>query len=242
MIFQIRSLSAGQRKGETMRILIAEDEVEIARALKVLLEKNKCTADIVHNGKDAWDYICQSSYDVIVLDIMMPGMDGLKVLQRVRESHNFTPVMLLTAKSEIEDRVAGLNAGADDYLPKPFAVSEFIARVKALGRRNTNYVETLLCVGNTTLDCNRFELGVQGRSIRLNNKEYQLMELFMKHPKFVFSTGHIMEKIWGQDAEAGVDVVWTYIGFLRKKLKQLDASVEIKTVRGAGYSLEEIIC
>ncbi len=141
-----------------MRILIAEDEVEIARALKVLLEKNKCTADIVHNGKDAWDYICQSSYDVIVLDIMMPGMDGLKVLQRVRESHNFTPVMLLTAKSEIEDRVAGLNAGADDYLPKPFAVSEFIARVKALGRRNTNYVETLLCVGNTTLDCNRYSL------------------------------------------------------------------------------------
>ena len=205
-----------------MRILIAEDEVKIARALKVLLEKNKCVADIVHNGKDAWDFVSQGNYDVIVLDIMMPEMDGLEVLRRARENHISTPVMLLTAKSEIEDRVAGLNAGADDYLPKPFAVSEFIARVKALGRRSTNYTEC--------------------ESIRLNNKEFQLMELFMKHPKFVFSTEHIMKKIWEQDGTAGMDVVWTYIGFLRKKLKQLGATVEIKTVRGAGYSLEEPIC
>ena len=150
--------------------------------------------------------------------------------------------MLLTAKSEIEDRVTGLNAGADDYLPKPFAASEFIARVKALGRRSMNYTESLLCLGNTTLDCNRFELQADGGSIRLNNKEFQLMELFMKHPRFVFSTEHIMEKIWEQDGTAGMDVVWTYIGFLRKKLKQLKASIEIKTVRGAGYSLEETKC
>ena len=223
-----------------MRILIAEDEVEIARALKVLLEKNKCAVDIVHNGKDAWDYITQGKYDVIVLDIMMPEMDGLEVLKRTRENHIATPVMLLTAKSEIEDRVAGLNAGADDYLPKPFATSEFIARVKALGRRSTSYTESLLCLGNTTLDCNRFELSTNGVSLRLNNKEFQLMELFMKHPKFVFSTEHIMEKIWEQDGTAGMDVVWTDIRFLRKKLKQLGASVEIKTVRGAGYSLEEV--
>lgn len=225
-----------------MRILIAEDEVEIARALKVLLEKNKCAVDIVHNGKDAWDFASLGHYDVIVLDIMMPEMDGLEVLRRVRENHISTPVMLLTAKSEIEDRVAGLNAGADDYLPKPFAVSEFIARVKALGRRSTSYTESLLCLGNITLDCNRFELSAEGESIRLNNKEFQLMELFMKHPKFVFSTEHIMEKIWEQDGTAGMDVVWTYIGFLRKKIKQLGATVEIKTVRGAGYSLEEPIC
>nr|WP_295277737.1 response regulator transcription factor [uncultured Blautia sp.] len=225
-----------------MRILIAEDEVEIARALKVLLEKNKCAVDIVHNGKDAWDFASLGHYDVIVLDIMMPEMDGLEVLRRVRENHISTPVMLLTAKSEIEDRVAGLNAGADDYLPKPFAVSEFIARVKALGRRSTSYTESLLCLGNITLDCNRFELSAEGESIRLNNKEFQLMELFMKHPKFVFSTEHIMEKIWEQDGTTGMDVVWTYIGFLRKKIKQLGATVEIKTVRGAGYSLEEPIC
>ncbi len=225
-----------------MRILIAEDEVEIARALKVLLEKNKCAVDIVHNGREAWDYICQGSYEVIVLDIMMPEMDGLEVLRRGRENHIAAPVMLLTAKSEIEDRVAGLNAGADDYLPKPFAASEFIARVKALGRRSTSYTESLICLGNMTLDCNRFQLSAEGISIRLNNKEFQLMELFMKHPKFVFSTEHIMEKIWEQDGTAGMDVVWTYIGFLRKKLKQLGASVEIKTIRGAGYSLEKIKC
>lgn len=225
-----------------MRILIAEDEVEIARALKILLEKKKCAVDIVHNGREAWDYICQGSYEVIVLDIMMPEMDGLEVLRRARENHIATPVMLLTAKSEIEDRVAGLNAGADDYLPKPFAASEFIARVKALGRRSTSYTESLICLGNMTLDCNRFQLSAEDVSIRLNNKEFQLMELFMKHPKFVFSTEHIMEKIWEQDGTAGMDVVWTYIGFLRKKLKQLGASVEIKTVRGAGYSLEKIKC
>lgn len=225
-----------------MRILIAEDEVEIARALKILLEKNKCAVDIVHNGREAWDYICQGSYEVIVLDIMMPEMDGLEVFRRARENHIATPVMLLTAKSEIEDRVAGLNAGADDYLPKPFAASEFIARVKALGRRSTSYTESLICMGNMTLDCNRFQLSAEDVSIRLNNKEFQLMELFMKHPKFVFSTEHIMEKIWEQDGTAGMDVVWTYIGFLRKKLKQLGASVEIKTVRGAGYSLEAIKC
>ena len=225
-----------------MRILIAEDEVEIARALKVLLEKNKCSVDIVHNGKDAWDYISQGKFDVVVLDIMMPEMDGLEVLRKMRDSHDATPVMLLTARSEIEDRVAGLNAGADDYLPKPFAASEFIARVKALGRRSLSYTESLISVGNTTLDCNRFELSAGDVSVRLNNKEYQLMELFMKHPRFVFSTEHIMEKIWGLDAEAGMDVVWTYIRFLRKKLKQLGASAEIKTVRGAGYSLEETTC
>ena len=201
-----------------MRILIAEDEVEIARALKVLLEKNKCSVDIVHNGKDAWDYISQGKFDVVVLDIMMPEMDGLEVLRKMRDSHDTTPVMLLTAKSEIEDRV------------------------KALGRRSLSYTESLIRVGDTTLDCNRFELSAGDVSVRLNNKEYQLMELFMKHPRFVFSTEHIMEKIWGQDAEAGMDVVWTYIGFLRKKLKQLGASVEIKTVRGAGYSLEETTC
>lgn len=149
-----------------MRILIAEDEVEIARALKVLLEKNKCSVDIVHNGKDAWDYISQGKFDVVVLDIMMPEMDGLEVLRKMRDSHDTTPVMLLTAKSEIEDRVAGLNAGADDYLPKPFAASEFIARVKALGRRSLSYTESLIRVGDTTLDCNRFELSAGDVSVR----------------------------------------------------------------------------
>lgn len=223
-----------------MRVLIAEDEVEIARALKVLLEKQKISVDIVHSGTDAWDFLRQIAYDVIVLDIMMPGMSGLEVLKRIREYRMRVPVMMLTAKSEIEDRVAGLDAGADDYLSKPFAASELIARVKALSRRSASYADRVLRIGNTNLDCNRFELAVGDQKVRLNNKEYQLMELFMSHPRFIFSTEHLMEKVWGQDAASGQDVVWTYIGFLRKKLKQLKSNVEIRTVRGAGYLLEEI--
>ena len=222
-----------------MRILIAEDEVEIAKALKLLLEKNKFTVDIVHNGKDALSYIRQIEYNVIVLDIMMPGLDGLEVLARIRAHRMATPVLLLTAKAEVEDRVNGLNAGADDYLSKPFATSELIARVKALSRRSMNYTDSVLTVGNVSLDCNSYELAVKNCRVRLNNKEYQMMELFMNHPKHIFSSEHMMEKIWGNNSDAGADVVWTYIGFLRKKLRELDADVEIKTIRGAGYALEE---
>ena len=225
-----------------MRILIAEDEVEIARALKFLLEKNKFTVDIVHNGNDAWNYVRQMDYNVVVLDIMMPEIDGLEVLRRMRSQKMTVPVLLLTAKAEIEDRVTGLNAGADDYLPKPFAASELIARVKALSRRSMNYSDSILREGNISLDCNCYELSANGRSVRLNNKEYQLMELFMSNPRRIFSTDHMMEKIWGNDSDAGMDVVWTYIGFLRKKLRELDDDVEIKTIRGAGYSLERKVC
>ncbi len=225
-----------------MRLLIAEDEIEIARALKILLEKQKIGADIVHNGNDAWDYADQVSYDVIVLDIMMPGLSGLEVLERIRRQKMTVPVMLLTAKSEIDDRVLGLESGADDYLTKPFAVSEFIARIKALSRRSKNYTEQILAIGNVRLDCNRFELSVNGQNLRLNNKEFQLMELFMSHPRFIFSAEHLLEKVWGQDNQSGLEVVWTYIGFLRKKLRQLGASAEIQTVRGAGYALEERPC
>ena len=222
-----------------MRILIAEAEEEIAKALKLLLEKNKFTVDIVHNGKDAWSYIRQIEYNVIVLDIMMPGLDGLEVLARIRAHRMATLVLLLTAKAEVEDRVNGLNAGADDYLSKPFATSELIARVKALSRRSMNYTDSVLTVGNVSLDCNSYELAVKNCRVRLNNKEYQMMELFMNHPKHIFSSEHMMEKIWGNNSDAGADVVWTYIGFLRKKLRELDADVEIKTIRGAGYALEE---
>ena len=225
-----------------MRILIAEDEVEIARALKLVLERNNYTVDVVHNGTDALDYILLSSYDAIVLDIMMPGMDGLAVLEQARRRGVAAPILFLTAKGEIEDRVAGLNAGADDYLPKPFATSEFVARVKALTRRNQAYAPSVLSLGGTQLDCNRYELSCRERAVMLNNKEYQLMELFFRYPHHVFSSEHLMEKIWGPDSEAEIDVVWTYIGFLRKKLKQIEADAELRTVRGAGYSLEEAKC
>lgn len=221
-----------------MRILIADDEQGIAKALKVILEKNKFAVDAVFNGTDALDYIMSTPYDAIVLDIMMPGLDGLTVLKRAREAGIKTPVMLLTAKSEISDRVAGLECGADDYLPKPFATAEFVARVRALTRRSESYTHSVITVGTTQLDSGRYELRCGDKSAALSNKEYQLMELFMRSPRRVFSTEHIMELIWGFDAEAETDVIWTYISFLRKKLRQIDSDAEIKTIRGAGYALD----
>lgn len=225
-----------------MRILIAEDEIATAKALKLLLEKAKNSVDIVHTGTDAWTYVSSGAYEVVVLDIMMPGMSGLEVLSRMRRAHITTPVLMLTAKAEIEDRVAGLEAGADDYLPKPFATSELIARVKALGRRSESYSDSLLTVGNLVLDGNRYEMRVKDTGVKLTNKEYQLMELFAQHPGFVFSTEHLMDKIWGYETDSDIDVVWTHIGYVRKKLRSLGADVEIKTIRGAGYSLEVIPC
>ena len=221
-----------------MRILVAEDESSIARALKALLEKNKYTVDVVNNGTDALAYITSSPYDALGLDIMMPGMDGIQVLRAARTQGVATPALFLTAKSQVEDRVAGLDAGADDYLPKPFASAEFLARVRALTRRSSTYVPSVLTVGNVSLDCSQYDLSTPEGCIRLSNKEYQLMELFMRHPRQVFSSDHLMERIWQADSDAEIDVIWTYIGFLRKKLKQLNANVEIKTIRGAGYSLE----
>lgn len=225
-----------------MRVLIAEDEISTARALKILLEKAKHSVDIVHTGTDAWDYLTAGSYEVVVLDIMMPGLSGLEVLRRMRERRMTTPVLLLTAKAEIEDRVAGLDAGADDYLPKPFTASELIARVRALGRRSGSYADALQRCGNLVLDGNRYEMRVGEQAVRLTRKEYQLMELFVLHPGFVFSTEHLMDKIWGFDSESGIDVVWTHIGYVRRKLRSLGADVEIRTIRGAGYALEAGSC
>ena len=171
-----------------MRVLIAEDEVATAKALKLLLEKSKYSVDIVHNGNDAWDYVSDGGYEVVVLDIMMPGMNGIEVLKKMRNNGIKTPVLMLTAKAEIEDRVAGLEAGADDYLPKPFATNELIARIKALGRRSENYTDSVKKAGNLELDGNRYEMRVKDKSVSLSNKEYQLMELFVLHPCFEFST------------------------------------------------------
>ncbi|MBO7355034.1 MAG: response regulator transcription factor [Lachnospiraceae bacterium] len=221
-----------------MRILIAEDEVSTAKALKVLLEKSKYSVDIVHNGNDAWDYISGGQYEVVVLDIMMPYKSGLEVLKLMRSNHISTPVLMLTAKAELEDRVEGLDLGADDYLTKPFATSELIARIRALGRRSESYTDPVQKAGNLTLDGNRYEMKAGDKAVSLTNKEYQLMELFVLHPGQVFSTDHLMEKIWGLDSESDIDVVWTHIGFVRKKLRTIGADVEIRTIRGAGYSLE----
>lgn len=225
-----------------MRILIAEDEIAIAKALKAVLERAKYAVDMVHNGTDALDYITGVSYDALVLDIMMPGLDGLEVLRRAREAGVGTPALFLTAKAEVEDRVAGLDAGADDYLPKPFATAEFLARVRALTRRRGGYTPALLTLGNTVLDTVGYTLSVGQAQERLSNKEFQLMELLMGAPRQVFSTERLMERVWGLDSEAEMDVVWTYIGFLRKKLKALGSDVELRTIRGVGYTLEGSVC
>ena len=225
-----------------MRILIAEDEVGLAKGLKFLLEKNNYTVDVVHDGVDALAYLEGVAYDAVVLDIMMPKKDGLSVLTELRERGSSVPVMLLTAKAEIEDRVAGLDRGADDYLPKPFATQEFLARVRALVRRNAGYQDKSLVFGNACLDCGSYELRCGQEAVRLNNKEFQVLELFFRHPHHVFSSEHIMDKLWSLESDAGIEVVWTYIGFVRKKLKSIGADVEIRTVRGAGYALELQTC
>ena len=225
-----------------MRILIAEDEIYIAKALKVMLEKHKYTVDVVHNGIDAYHYILQLNYDAVVLDIMMPGMDGIAVLKKVRSKGIAAPALFLTAKAEIEDRVAGLDAGADDYLPKPFASEEFLARIRALVRRSGQFASSTLTISATTLDCGQYVLKGKKGSTRLNNKEFQLMALFFRNPGNVFSSDNLMEHVWELDSDAEIGVVWTYIGFLRKKLKEVGADIEIRTIRGAGYSLEVLAC
>ncbi len=222
-----------------MRILIGEDEININKALKVLLEKNKYTVDSAYDGLSALSYIEKTNYDVIVLDIMMPKKSGIEVLKTIRNNGDKTPIMLLTAKSEVDDIVYGLDAGADDYLTKPFATSEFLARVKALARRNKDYTSSNIELGNTTLDLNTYILKTSFEETKLNNKEFQLLELFLKNPKRVFSSELLMEKVWDINSNADIDVVWTYIGFLRRKLKLINSNLEIKTIRGAGYALEE---
>lgn len=220
-----------------MRILLAEDEKALSKAIIKIFELNKFSADAVYDGADALDYIQSGNYDVAVLDIMMPKMDGLTVLKKVRESGNRIPVIMLTAKSEIEDRVLGLDLGANDYLPKPFDSRELVARIRAVTRGNTE-TDSKLHLGNISLDRTTFELSSPGGSFRLTNKEFQLLEYFMVNPKRVLSTEQIMAKVWGYDSESEINVVWVYISYLRKKLTAIGADIQIKASRNAGYYLE----
>ena len=222
-----------------MRLLIAEDDTDIARALTALFEHNNYTVDAVSNGNDAYDYGVSGKYDGIILDIMMPGMDGLEVLKSLRASSINTPVLLLTAKGDIEDRVDGLDAGADDYLPKPFAASELLARVRAMLRRKDTYQSEVLEFEGLQLDLSSFELSFRQTGIRLVSREFQMLQLLMQSPGAVISTEQFMEKIWGWDSEVEVSIVWVYISNLRKKIERLKAPVNIKAVRGVGYCLEK---
>lgn len=223
-----------------MRILLAEDEKSLSRAVIALLEKNNYSADAVYDGQEALDYLEAENYDAVILDIMMPKMDGLTVLRKLRESGNRIPVLLLTAKSEVEDKVNGLDTGANDYLTKPFATAELLARIRSMTRSQTVQTDSRLSFGNITLDQTTFELSSPNGSFQLANKEYQMMELLLRNPRQLLPTERFLEKIWGYDSEVELNVVWVYISYLRKKLAALHADIQIKTTRSAGYSLEEV--
>ena len=222
-----------------MRLLLAEDEKSLSRALVKILEHSNYSVDAVYDGGEALDYLDAGNYDGVILDIMMPKVDGLTVLRTIRKKGNRIPVLLLTAKSEIDDRVKGLDLGANDYLTKPFAPPELLARIRAMLRvQSEQQTDSSLHVGNITLDTASYELSSPSGSFRLANKEYQMMELLMRHPKQVVSTEQFMDRIWGYDSEAEINVVWVYISYLRKKLTALKADISIKATRNVGYSLE----
>lgn len=223
-----------------MRILLAEDERSLSRAVIALLEKNNYSADAVYDGAEALEYLAAENYDAVILDIMMPKMDGLTVLRKLRERGSHIPVLLLTAKSEIEDKVLGLDTGANDYLTKPFATAELLARIRAMTRTQTAQADSRLSFGNVVLDQATFELSAPGGSFRLANKEYQMIELLMRNPRQVIPTERFLEKIWGYDSDVEVNVVWVYISYLRKKLTAMHANIQIKATRNTGYSLEEM--
>lgn len=223
-----------------MRLLLAEDEKALSKALVAILERNNYSVDPVYDGKSALEYIETGNYDGAVLDIMMPVMDGISVLQEIRKRGNLIPVLLLTAKSEIDDKVLGLDSGANDYLTKPFNSRELLARIRAITRVQTAQSSSQLHMGNVTLNRATFELSTPSGSFRLANKEFQMIELLMSNPRVLISSERFMEKIWGFDSEAEINVVWVYISYLRKKLTALNANIQIKATRNAGYSLEDI--
>lgn len=227
-----------------MRLLLAEDEQELSHALVTVLKHNNYSVDAVHNGQDALDYLETGIYDGAILDIMMPKMDGITVLKKVRAAGNSVPVLMLTARSEIDDRVNGLDSGADDYLTKPFSMKELLARIRAMTRRRSETTDSVLTAGNISLDRTTYQLTSDknkdgsNASFRLAGKEFQMMEMLMVNPGQVISAEQFMDKVWGYDSNSELNVVWVYISYLRKKLAELNANVSIKATRGVGYSLE----
>lgn len=223
-----------------MRLLLAEDEQALSKALTTILERNNYSVDAVYDGEAALEYLQADNYDGVILDIMMPKMDGISVLKNLRSKGNGIPVLLLTAKSEVDDKVLGLDAGANDYLTKPFHSRELLARIRAMTRTQTIQTNSQMQMGNVTLDRATFELSTPSGSFRLANKEFQMLELLMSNPQNLIASERFLEKIWGYDSEAEINVVWVYISYLRKKLTALHANIQIKATRNAGYSLEEI--
>jgi len=221
-----------------MRILIVEDEVRLAEALAQILSEEKYMTDVVHTGDDGYDYACSSIYDVIILDVMLPGMNGYDIAKKLRKDKNKTPIIMLTAKSTVNDKVVGLDCGADDYMTKPFEPKELLARIRALSRRQgevlldeSTFEDLILNLSNCDLNCNN-------KSIHLNFKEFEILKLLMSNPKTAITKEDIIVKVWGYDSDATDNNVEAYISFLRKKFAFLGTKVAITALRKVGYRLE----
>ena len=221
-----------------MKLLLAEDDRDISSVIVKFLQKNNYLVDAVYDGKEALQYLDCEKYDGVILDVMMPKMDGITVVRNMRKKGDNTPVLILTAKAEIDDKVLGLDAGAYDYLTKPFSMKEFLARIRALTRRKNTTLSTF-SFGNIILNPKTYEIISQTDKIRLSAKEYQVMEILINNSNSLVSTEMLMDKVWGFDSDAEINVVWVYISALRKKLQAINANLTISAIRGLGYKLEE---
>lgn len=222
-----------------MKLLLVEDEKQLSEALQQILIKNKYSVDTVYNGDEGLDYALTDVYDVIILDIMLPKLNGIEILKMIRKRKISTPVILLTAKGSVEDRILGLDSGADDYLPKPFSPDELLARLRALTRRNGDFInENILEFSDIKLNLSTYDMEVNDNSITLTQKEFEILKYFMQRPKLVVSKDDLITKLWGFDSDIEHNNIEVYISFLRKKLAYVESNVKITTIRRVGYRLE----
>ena len=222
-----------------MKLLLVEDEKQLSEALQQILIKNKYTVDAVYNGDEGLDYALTGVYDVIILDIMLPKLNGIEILKMIRKRKISTPVILLTAKGSVEDRILGLDSGADDYLPKPFSPDELLARLRALTRRNGDFInENILEFSDIKLNLSTYDMEVNDNSITLTQKEFEILKYFMQRPNLVVSKDDLITKLWGFDSDIEHNNIEVYISFLRKKLAYVESNVKITTIRRVGYRLE----
>lgn len=222
-----------------MRLLLVEDEKQLSEALQQILIRNKYSVDAVYNGDEGLDYSLTGVYDVIILDIMLPKLNGLEILKMIRRRKISTPVILLTAKDSVEDKILGLDSGADDYLPKPFSPDELLARLRALTRRNGDFInENILEFSDIKLNLSTYDMEVNDNSITLTQKEFEILKFFMQRPKLVVSKDDLITKLWGFDSDVEHNNIEVYISFLRKKLAYVESNVKITTIRRVGYRLE----
>lgn len=223
-----------------MRLLIAEDDLRLLKSLKHILEKEKYVVDTVSNGADALEYAISQEYDGIILDIMMPGLDGIEVLKKLRSRGITTPALFLSAKTEIYQKIEGLDAGADDYIPKPFSSQELLARIRAMLRRKDSFTPDILSVGNVKLNRSTCELSFNNTKLRLSGKEYQIMNMLFLNPRIILTMDQLISNIWGQDSNVEIQTVWVHVSNIRKKLTKFNIPIEIRYIKDAGYILEEM--